>query len=342
MQPYASVLIPTHTSVTMNNLHQDVTIAISFIAGLAIFLFGVQMMSERLKSVIGDRMKLIIGRFTTNRFLGVLTGTVATAVLDSSSAVCIIVVGLVHARAMSFRQAIAVVMGSNIGTTLSSQIYALDLVKYGSVLLLPGLLLMWLGRTETWRHWGGVAFGLGLVFFALHFIEQAVHPLREDQRFRSLMTQLQNPLYGILAGAIVTAVIQSSSATMGILIALIGQDAVSMPAAIAIMIGAELGTCLDVLMAGLGRSREALRVGVFQLLFNAASVVIAVGFTGPLADLSHMIAGEDPKRQLATAHVLFNILGVLLFLLFTPMLAALVTRLVPNGKESATSNHPGS
>lgn len=318
-------------------------IVLAFAAGLALFLYGVNLLSESLKAAAGERMKRLIGRLTTNRFAGVLTGVVATAILDSSSAVAIIAVGLVHARAMTFPQAVGVVMGANIGTTVSSQLYALDAVKYGPLLLLPGLLLHWLGRSEAQRHWGGAAFGLGLVFFALTHLEDGTRPLRDHEPFKALMAEMENLLLGVLVGAAVTAAIQSSSALMGILIALVGQGSVSLEAAVAMMLGAEIGTCLDVLVASAGRSRAAVRVGVFQSGFNLACVALAVGFTVPLARAAVWLAGDDLKRQLATAHVLFNVAGVLVFVWFTRTLAGWVERLVPDreGEQQPDSTASG-
>lgn len=314
----------------MNGSPDFFAIGLAFAAGLAIFLLGVSLLSNSLEAAAGDRVKALVGRLTTNRFAAVATGVVATAVLDSSSAVAIIAVGLVHARAMTFPQALGVVMGANIGTTVSSQIYALDAVKYGPILLLPGLLLHWLGRSETQRHAGGAVMGLGLVFFALTHLEHAAAPLHDYGPFRDLMRRMENPLLGVAVGAAITAVIQSSSAMVGILIALVGQGAVTLDAAVAMMLGAEIGTCVDVLVASAGRSREALRVGAFQLAFNVACVALCVGLTGPLTRAAVWLAGDDVKRQLATAHVLFNVGGVVLFVGFTETIARAITRLIPD------------
>lgn len=327
----------------MNQSPDFVAIGLAFAAGLAIFVFGVNLLSESLEGAVGERMKRVIGRFTTNRFAGVLTGTVATAIMDSSSAVAIIAVGLVHARAMTFPQALGVVMGANIGTTVSSQIYALDVVKYGPVLLLPGLLLQRFGRSENARHIGGAVFGLGLVFFALTHFQEAATPLRDYKPFRALMLRMENPLLGVLAGAVITATIQSSSAMMGILIALVGEGAVSLDAAVALMLGAEIGTCLDVLVATAGQSREAVRVGVFQLGFNLACVAMFVGFTGPLTQAAVWLSGDDAKRQLATVHVLFNFGGVFVFIWFTHTMARAIEWLIPNrsgGVDGEGAKHP--
>lgn len=309
-----------------------VAIGLGFTAGVVVFLFGVNLLADSLKAVAGGRMKRILAWCTCNRVAGVVAGTVATAVLDSSSAVAILVVGLVHAQALTFPQAVAVVMGANIGTTVSSQVYALDVVKYGPVLMVPGLLAHWLGRSDGRKAWGGVLLGLGFVFFALTHLEGVTKPLRDYEPFRAFMLRMENPLLGVLAGAAATAVLQSSSATMGVLIALVGQGAITMPAAVAMMLGAEVGTCLDVLVASAGRSREAVRVGVFQLIFNLATVALFVGLTGPLTSAAGWAAGDEPKRQLATGHVLVNVAGVLLFLPFTGLIARGVSRLVPDGE----------
>lgn len=315
----------------MSGEPNTISIACGFMAGVVIFMLGASLLSESLKDLAGDRMKRIISTCTANRVCGVLSGVVATAALDSSSAVAIIVVGLVHAKVMDLRQAVGVVMGANIGTTVSSQIYALDVVKYGPVLMLAGLPLHWLGGAR-WRHIGGATLGLGLVFFAMTHLEDVTRPLRGHEPFRDFMKGLENPLLGALAGAIGTAVIQSSSAMVGILIAMVGQGAVSMPVAVAMMLGAEIGTCLDVVVATAGRSREAVRVGLFQLLFNVAGVALFIGFVGPLADLAGRVAGDDPKRQLATAHVLFNVISVAAFAGFAGSIARALEWAIPDAE----------
>lgn len=310
------------------------SMGLGFVAALGVFLVGVHLLSENLKVAAGERLKRLIARGTSNTGFAILSGTVATAALDSSSAVIIIVVGLVHAEAMTFRQALGVVLGANIGTTASSQLYALDVVRYAAWVALPGLALRLLGRSETWRAVGGSLLGLGMVFAALTAFEELAKPLREDESFRGLMAGLTNPLAGVAVGAVVTAALQSSSATVGILIALAGQGAVPGPVAVALMMGAEIGTCLDVLVASAGRSREAVRVGVFQLLFNVTTVLLFVGLAGPLASAAAALSG-DPKQQLALAHVLFNVAGVLLFAPFLGPVSGLVERLIPGRAGSA-------
>lgn len=311
--------------------HADtpVWITLGFASGLTIFLLGISILSDHLKAAVGERMKRLIARSTANRVLAVTTGIVVTVALGSSSAALIIVVGLVHARALTFPQALGIVLGANIGTTLKSQLLALDVTEYAAALLLPGLLLHWAGRSPVQRTIGGAVLGLGLVFFALAYMETVARPLRDSAAFRGLMLSISHPLLGVLTGAAATAVIQSSSAMMAILIALCGQGAVPLDTAVAIMLGAEIGTCLDVLVASAGRSREAVRVGVFQLGFNVATVALGLLLLTPLCEAATGLAGHDVKRQLATAHVLFNVGGVVLVLGVTRTAGKVVERLIP-------------
>lgn len=318
------------------------SILLGLTGGLVLFLHGIGLLSSSLKAVAGPRLKRLIARFTTNRYAGVGTGAAATAALQSSSATTIMAVGLVNAGAMDLSQSLGVVMGANIGTTLTSQVFAFDLMHYGPLVMLAGLLLAALGRSPGWRELGGVVLGLGLVFFALDLMGEATRPLRDHEPFVEFLCRLENPVWGVLAGAAFTAVIQSSSAMMGILITMVGQGSMTLDAAVAIMLGAEIGTCLDTLVATIGRSREAVRVGVFQLVFNVASVLLFLGLTDPLARLAAWTAPEDVERQLANAHVLFNVTSVVVFLGFTRTAAGLVRRLIPGGPDAdAAEPEPG-
>ena len=237
-------------------------------AGLMLFLLGVGMMSDGLKAVAGDRMKSVLARFTSNRLAGVATGAAVTTVLDSSSATTIMVVGLVDAGLLELSQALGVILGANIGTTVSSQLIASDVMQYAPIALLVGFLMRSLTKGETWPQVGTIVLGLGLVFFGLDHMEEATRPLQDHEPFLALMHRMENPLLGVAAGAIFTAIIASSSAMLGIIIVMAGNGAITLPAALALMMGAEIGTCADTLLATAGRSRAAVRAGVFQLIFN--------------------------------------------------------------------------
>lgn len=299
-------------------------------AGLALFLYGVGVLSEGLQAVAGERMKRLLARATANRFAAVASGAVATTILDSSSAVTILVVGLVGAKLLDLGGALGVILGANIGTTVSSQLFALDVMRYAPVALGAGFLLGRLGRSEGWKRWGDVILALGLIFFGLEHMSEALMPLRDYAPFLALMERMENRFLGALVGAGVTALIQSSSATLGILIQMAKQGSISLKAGVAMMMGAEVGTCLDTMVATVGQSRDAVRAGVFQLAFNLASVALFIGLADPLAQAAAWISEDDPGRQLANAHVLFNVASVLVFLGFVRTAARILTRLIPD------------
>jgi phosphate:Na+ symporter len=324
----------------------DVTaIVLGLVAGLALFLYGVTRLAEGMRLVAGERLRRLLARFTTNRVAGVLTGAAATAVLDSSSVTIIMVVALVDAGLLTFVQSLGVILGANIGTTVSSQLIALDVARYAPVALALGLALGLVGRRAAWRRLapvGTALFGLGLVFFGLSQMGDAVEPLKASGRFATWMARLERPLVGAAAGALTTLVIQSSSATLGIAITLAGQGLLSLPAGVAVMLGAEVGTCADTLLAAIGRSREALRAGLFHLLFNVATVVVGLALVGPLAALARALGG-DAARQIANAHVAFNVAGVLAALAVLGPAARGLQRLLParpgDGAPEAARGH---
>lgn len=303
-------------------------IALGLVAGLALFLYGVARLADGMREVAGERLRRVLARATTNRVTGVLTGALATAVLDSSSVTIIMVIALVDARALSFVRSLGVILGANIGTTVSSQIIALDVGRYAPVALGAGLAVSVLGRTRGWKHAGTALFGLGLVFFGLGQMGAAVEPLQESGRFARWMERLERPVVGVAVGALTTLVIQSSSATLGMAVTLASQGLLSLPAGVAVMLGAEIGTCADTLVATLGRSREALRAGLFHLLFNLATVAVGVWCVEPLAALARAMGG-DAARQVANAHVAFNTLGVAAALTVLAPAARGLERLIP-------------
>jgi phosphate:Na+ symporter len=320
------------------------TILLEVLGGLVLFLFGVFQLASAIEPLASDRAREMLARFTTNRFAAVLTGIVATTILDSSSVTIILVIALVNGGLLTFAQSIGVIMGSNIGTTVSSQIIALDVEQYAPVVLLGGLLLFALGRhSERKRHVGMALLGLGLVFFGLQYMGDAVMPLRENKRFMEYMTGLERPLLGVAVGALATIAIQSSSAMLGIVITLAGQGLLTLPAGLALMLGAEIGTCADTLVASIGRSRAAVRAGVFHLGFNVASALVGVLLIDQLAALSGALPGSGSlERQIANAHVAFNVIGVAAFIPLSNSIARLLERVVPDrpggGRQDMAAN----
>jgi len=305
------------------------------VAGLVLFLYALNRLSEALKELTGDRMTKIIDRFTSNVFTGILTGLFVTILLDSSSAVIIMSIALVNARAMTFRQAMGVVMGANIGTTMSSQIFALNVSEYAALPIAAGFLLMVIGRNKVRKEIGTVLFSFGLIFFGLFTMEEAVAPLRKSEYFVSWMHSLDTTWKGVSTGALVTLVIQSSSATVGMVIGLASKGLISLTGGIAVMLGAELGTCSDTLLATIGRNRQAIRTGLFHLFFNVITILLGVIFLGLFTQLVLAVSGNaDIPRKIANAHMLFNTMGVILLAPFTRIMEKMMIKLVPSKRET--------
>lgn len=302
------------------------------LAGLVLFIYGVTRLAEGLEDIGTERMKNLLGKFTTNRFAGVATGAVATTLLESSSVTIIMVIAMVSAGILSFVQSLGVVLGSNIGTAVGAQIISLEIELYVPILMFAGLILIFLGRTKTQKTLGIVLLGFGLMFYGLEAIDEAMKPFRNHQPFINWMKSLgENPLLGALVGAIFTVIIQSSSATVAIVVTLASSGLIGLPAGVAIMLGAEVGTCADTLVATIGRGRAALRTGVFHLLFNLVSAIIGVIFASQLVQLIQTISGDTSVgRQVANAQMLFNILGVVIVVGFLPIIARGLEKLIPD------------
>ncbi|MGF1939135.1 MAG: Na/Pi cotransporter family protein [Nostoc sp. ChiQUE02] len=308
------------------------------LAGLVLFLYGVTRMAEGLEAIAGDRAKELISKFTTNRYAGIATGTIATTILDSSSVTIIIVIAMVSAGLLSFVESLGVVLGSNIGTTIGAQIVAFNISDYAPIAMFVGLLLILLGKKERWKQIGLVILGIGLLFFGLDTIENAMEPFKDYQPFIKLMETLgNNALLGAGVGALFTVLVQSSSATVAIIVTLASQGLISLSAGVALMLGAEVGTCADTLVATFGRERPAVRTGIFHLLFNLTTAAVGIVFATQLAGFAQWIsqlmgAGDDVARQIANAQLIFNLLGVALIIGFLPLIARGLERLLPDKK----------
>lgn len=304
-------------------------IILTIIAGLVLFLYAVNSLSDIIQKALGKNAEKWILRFTSNTFFAILTGIVVTTLLDSSSAVIIITIVFVNSKLMTFRQSMGVVLGANIGTTVSSQILAMDISKYSPVLLLAGFLLLFVSKTGKMGNTAKTIMYFGVLFFGLFTMEKAVEPLRESEKFTHLMASTENPLAGALTGAIVTLVIQSSSATVGMAIILAKKGLLGLGGAIAIMLGAELGTCSDTLIATIRGSREALKTGLFHLCFNIASIALGLVFFRQFVEFIRWIGGNAPiERSVANAHMLFNVGGVLIFVWALPVFERALNTLV--------------
>jgi len=303
------------------------------LAGLVLFIYGVTRLAEGLEHLAGDHMKNLVSKFTTNRFAGVATGTVATTLLESSSVTIIMTIAMVSAGLLTFAQSLGVVLGSNIGTTIGAQLISLNINLYAPIAMLVGAVLQFAGKTENQKSLGLILLGIGLLFFGLDVIDEAMKPFRDYQPFINLMATLgKNPILGAAIGALFTVLIQSSSATVAIVITLAGSGLISLPAGIALMLGAEVGTCADTLVSTIGRGRPALRTGVFHLLFNLTSALLGIIFASQLAQVVLAISGNDVGRQIANAQIIFNVIGVVAVIGFVPLIARGLERLIPDKK----------
>ena len=312
---------------------------LGLLGGLALFLYGMQMMSSGLEAAAGNRMKRILERLTSNRFLGVAVGAVITAVIQSSSATTVMVVGFVNSGMMTLSQAVWIIMGANIGTTITGQLIALDVGALAPLFAFCGVALVVFLKKAVFHHYGQIIAGLGILFIGMEMMSSAMMPLRESKAFINLMTQFSNPLLGILAGMIFTAVIQSSSASVGILQALVASGLIGLPSAVYVLFGQNIGTCITAVLAAIGTSRNAKRTTVLHLLFNVIGTTLftlACMFT-PLTPLVASFTPGNLPAQIANMHTVFNVVTTLLLLPFGNYLAKLAVRILPEhaSEESA-------
>ena len=317
------------------------TIVLGLLGGLALFLYGMQMMSAGLEAAAGDRMKSILERLTANRFLGVLVGAVITAVIQSSSATTVMVVGFVNSGMMTLRQAVWIIMGANIGTTITGQLIALDVGVLAPLFAFVGVAMVVFVKKPQVRHYGSILAGLGVLFIGMDMMSTAMEPLRDWPAFVELVSTFSNPLVGILVGAGFTALIQSSSASVGILQALALSGVIGLDSAVFVLFGQNIGTCITAVLASIGTSRNAKRATIIHLLFNIIGTVVftTLCLVTPLLGLSlvggvQSLTPENPAAQIANMHTLFNIVTTFLLLPLGGKLVQLAMRILPDRKES--------
>ena len=324
-----------------NSLHVF-TMIMGLFGGLALFLYGMEKMADALKAVAGERLKSVLAKLTTNRVTGALTGAFVTAIIQSSSVTTVLVVGFITAEVMSFSQAVGVIFGTNIGTTITAQIIAFKVTRYALLLISVGFGMLFIGNKERMKQYGAMVMGLGLIFFGMGVMSNAMKPLQSYQPFLDLMAHMDNPILGILTAACFTGLVQSSSATTGIVIVMASQGFITLTAGIALIFGANVGTCITALLASIGKPKEAVRAGVVHILFNIIGVIIWLGFINQLAQIVvwlspvaqgvsgvEKLAAETP-RQIANAHTIFNIANAIIFLPFAKLIARQAEWLVPD------------
>ena len=307
----------------------------SLLGGLALFLYGMNMMSQGMEAAAGNKMKQILERLTTNRYLGVLVGAVITAIIQSSSATTVMVVGFVNSGMMTLRQAVGVIMGANIGTTITGQLIALDAGAIAPFIAFLGVVLVVFLKQPKVRNIGGILAGLGVLFIGMEMMSTAMMPLRDSKAFIDMMTKFSNPLLGIMAGAIFTALIQSSSASVGILQALATSGAISFSGAVYVLFGQNIGTCITAVLASIGTGRNAKRTTILHLsvkIIGTAVFTILCMLT-PLTSWVGGFTPANPAAQIANMHTLFNIVTTILLLPAGNLLAKLAEKILPDVDE---------
>ncbi len=314
----------------------DVSILLGLLGGLALFLYGMQMMSSGLEAAAGNRMKRILEKLTSNRILGVLVGAGITAVIQSSSATTVMVVAFVNSGMMTLRQAVWIIMGANIGTTITGQLIALDVGLLAPLFAFIGVAMIVFLKKPQLHHYGSILAGLGVLFIGMDMMGASMEPLAEWPAFVNLLSSFSNPLLGIAAGALFTAIIQSSSASVGILQALAISGVIGLDSAVYVLFGQNIGTCITAVLASVGTSRNAKRTTIIHLMFNIFGTILftILCMTTPLTGLIQSLTPGQPDSQIANMHTLFNIVTTIILLPAGGLLVKIAMRILPEKKEA--------
>ena len=306
------------------------------VGGLALFIFSIQQLSVVMNEAFSDEAQKIIERYTQNFWRSLLIGIVATIMVDSSSAVIILTIIFINAKLLDFRRAMGIIMGANIGTTFGAQLIAFDITQYAVYVLVSCLFLTFIVKNSKVIRYVKIGLYLGMLFFGLYIIEQSVMPLRDSPTFELWMHRVgDNPWTGALVGGLATLIFQSSGATVGLAIVFGKQQLISIAGGVAVMIGAELGTCSDTLLATINGSRQAVKAGFFHLIFNLLCIILGLVLFESFMEINNWISqGQSVGRQIANAHILFNVLGVLVFIPFVGLLEKMMNVMIPERVDS--------
>lgn len=309
----------------------SISILFGLLGGLALFLYGMQMMSTNLEAVAGSRMKGLLEKLSSNRLLGVIVGAVITALIQSSSGTTVMVVGFVNSGLMTLRQAVWIIMGANIGTTITGQLVALDIGVFMPFVAFIGVAVLMFSKDKKVQSIASIVAGLGILFMGLDTMSAAMEPLRDLPEFINLITKFSNPLLGIMAGALFTAAIQSSAASVGILQALAVSGVIGLDSAVFVLFGQNIGTCITAVLASIGANRNAKRTTVIHLLFNVigTTIFVVIALVTPFVPWIESLTPTNPAGQIANVHTVFNIVTTLLLLPFGEYLAKAAEMILP-------------
>ena len=315
-------------------------IAISLIGGLGMFLYGMNVMGDGLQKAAGEKLKKIIEMLTTNRIMGVLVGTLVTAIIQSSSATTVMTIGFVNAGIMSLQQAVGVIMGANIGTTVTAQLVSFNIEKYAPIAIGIGMVFWFFTKKKNIKNISEILIGFYILVVGMNFMKEAAAPVSEMSQVHDAMLYLsKNPVLGILAGFLITGTIQSSSASIGILIVLASQGLLPITAALPVLYGDNIGTCVTSLLSTIGASRNARRAAIMHLCFNViGTLLFIIVLSKPIVALVTSIDPTNVPRQIANAHTLFNVVNVIVLLPFSTYLVKLATKLVPYTEDEELEN----
>lgn len=332
-------------------MNENVKIVFGLLGGLAIFLFGMNMMSESLQKAAGDKMKAVLGALTKNPVLGVLSGALVTAVLQSSSATTVMAIGFVSAGLMTLPQAISIIFGANIGTTMTAQIIAFKLSDYVYIIIFAGFIVMLLGKKEKIKYIGRTILAFGLLFDGIDIMGSVMEPLADSQFFLDLIGRVaDNRFLGVLVGMMMTLVVQSSSATIAVLqnfatqaVAGTTTSIIGLEGAIPILLGDNIGTTITAVLASLNQNLNAKRAALAHCIFNISGSLLFVWFVGPYSRLIQWISPKGPEvdvisRQIANAHTGFNVTMTLIWTPLLPLMVKIVMKLLPGRKVKAEVN----
>lgn len=307
--------------------------------GLALFLFGMHMMGEGLELLAGNKLQKILEKLTSNKITGVLVGAFITAIIQSSSATTVMAVGFVNSKIMTLTQAVYIIMGANIGTTITGQLLTLNIKAIAPVLAFIGMVLLLFIKKRKYKYAGEIILGFGLLFMGIDFMGGAVAPLKSNPDFAILMSKASNPVIAILIGTIVTAILQSSSATNGILQTLAANGLVMFNTSFFIILGQNIGTCITSLLASIGTSKNAKRAAMSHVLFNVFGTLVfsVLAIFTPIVSFISDLTPNSPKSQIANMHTFFNISTTLLLFPFTSMLVKSAYSII-KGEDQDLSN----
>ncbi len=312
-------------------------IAINLIGGLGLFLFGMSYMGEGLQKAAGSKMKDILAALTKNKLMGVLVGALVTGVIQSSSATTVMVVGFVNAGLMNLNQAVGIIMGANIGTTVTAFLVSLNITQVATLMVGVGVVIYLVAKKKKVKSIAEVIIGFGILFIGMNFMSKAMDPLKSSSEFTGLMTKFDNPYLGILAGFVMTAILQSSSATTGLLIAVSATGVITFNQAYPIVFGQNIGTCVTALLSSIGANKTAKRAAVIHLLFNViGTLLFMLVLRIPVQWIIYQIVPTYVPQQIAAGHIFFNIINVIVLFPFSNFLVKASEYIVrDDGSESA-------